>query len=686
MFEQLYGEDINEPSSEDEDDDADGMMEMFETMVEERKGKRTRYQYSTYLTRIKEYINEKTKYSSLKDCPAKRVLKFVTSQCFKKDGTLKSPSTPEGFRSAILHYFEEEGLPTPIAYTEGLSKFLKGYSNKIADKIQCGEYKAKEGKDAFTAATFTKLSELAVADGNLNGQLFLILQWNLTIRAEQVETCNYQHISWAGDCLKIGIMKEKQRAAGVTKGNTHEMHVYSNPLCPFIDAFLSLGVKILSTPLLGVDKKVFDVKNIHDKYTKWLQSILTKINPEEAMRLGYEKNSSDFGTHSLRKGSISHSASSPGVCSIIAGILRGGWSLGGDLNRYIKPMITGDQNVGRVLCGLPPHLVEFSMLPARFQPNMFTIIKMSDIIPCYELYPSTFLPCLEFLLAAVVYHHDWLKESLPKEHDLFKSTYWTERKVLGLRPFLIEPSCMHCPVRRMNATGISPETSVLYELRYGNKQQQHQAQVPRTTNAFQTGYNPAFVGSSVSSGSASASDVNAISPTEQRVLALLDRIEQALPGVLANHGVEARNVIAATNINTTEFKLPTPLNESDWPMHCDILTLHNLWHGGNKEAKLPPYKTVKTFKLKGWSIAVGKAVSQATLVMNHLDLRLEMGLVAYLHCQDQAKKNSEQIKAYNSLCEDIHKSVHKSSTEWLRANLVRLNYTTVCEGYVRGKI
>ena len=85
------------------------------------------------------------------------VLNFISKDSLKEDGSLKSASTPEAYRSALLHYFQSQNLPVPHNYKVVLNNFVKGHKANVATARQDGTMKATEGKDAIDFSTYKEL-------------------------------------------------------------------------------------------------------------------------------------------------------------------------------------------------------------------------------------------------------------------------------------------------------------------------------------------------------------------------------------------------------------------------------------------------------------------------------------------------------------------------------------------------
>jgi hypothetical protein len=160
---------------------------------------------------------------------------------------------------------------------------------------------------------------------------------------------------------------------------------------------------------------------------------------------------SDHGSHSNRKGSSTYCSSFPGGPSAIQIFLRAGWSLGKVVERYIKQGDGGgDQFVGRVACGLPLMDAEFAMLPPHFTSDHGLVdADWNIIIDGFDDYPDGFKVAIPFVVASVVYHREYLIQTLPSNHLLFRSRLWTQNYHVRLAPFVV------CGIFRCSHTGLA---------------------------------------------------------------------------------------------------------------------------------------------------------------------------------------------------------------------------------------
>ena len=75
---------------------------------------------------------------------------------------------------------------------------------------------------------------------------FLILEWNLMARSENVMDAHILHVHWEDDCLVFRFVKSKGDQIG--RNRDQEWHVYANPHNPAICPVLALACYIFSNP------------------------------------------------------------------------------------------------------------------------------------------------------------------------------------------------------------------------------------------------------------------------------------------------------------------------------------------------------------------------------------------------------------------------------------------------------
>lgn len=164
----------------------------------------------------------------------------------------------------------------------------------------------------------------------------------------------------------------------------------------------------------------------YDRYTKTFNALLSD-DPEvvaELQRRGLKPD--DLGSHSARKGATTFASSGSTACPPQAAInLRGGWSMPGVQSTYVRYEAAGDQFCGRTLAGLPNDRPEFAILPPHFEHN-----QEANLAECFPGAPASLFRVLEFALASVVFHRQYLRDILPAKHRLFQTPLFTRPVVL----------------------------------------------------------------------------------------------------------------------------------------------------------------------------------------------------------------------------------------------------------------
>ena len=171
-------------------------------------------------------------------------------------------------------------------------------------------------------------------------------------------------MEWSEDalCVYFSHMKNDQTA----DQPRDPRHVYANPLMPEICPILSLGIYWLCYSFDPSSNRLFPGANQYDRFRKLLSRCLgIKEIAHELERRSIDPH--NIGTHSLRKGSATYTASGSTSCPSSTAIhLRAGWALGGVQDTYMRYESAGDMFVGRTVSGLPSDRPEFDILPPRF--------------------------------------------------------------------------------------------------------------------------------------------------------------------------------------------------------------------------------------------------------------------------------------------------------------------------------
>ena len=162
----------------------------------------------------------------------------------------------------------------------------------------------------------------------------------------------------------IGKTKTDQEG---TKIIDHLWHFYSNTEYPEMFPFLSMACNLIcDTTIINGQFYLFEGLGKYERFnrifleivghTKYRHRFISFVIPPE-----------DFGTHSIRKGSVTFVATGCTTCPPIASIfLRANWEMSGVMNRYIKYKSASDQFRGKFVSGRSRMSTEFAIIPAYF--------------------------------------------------------------------------------------------------------------------------------------------------------------------------------------------------------------------------------------------------------------------------------------------------------------------------------
>jgi len=595
----------------------------FDATVAASKSDKTRAIYNRMIKRLQKGLNV-AEDASVESLCENEVLNFISSDSVKEDGTLKSASTPEAYRSALLHHFRSRNLPVPHNYEVVLNNFVKGHKANVASARLDGTMKATEGKDAIDFRTYKELSRRAWSTKSVDDALFFVLAWNMSCRATSANSVNLSHIQWREDCLFLTIPKSKTTQRGAQRGVDHAFSVYANPFEPSICCVLALGVKVLCTTMVREGGCIFG-NTQKDTFADWLRT-------QENLDCAYSVDPShpDIGIHSLRKGSLTWCMAFPGAVSVISALLRAGYTLGGVLPKYIALAIAGDQNVSRLLCGLPYNSEDYAALPPRFKVDVAE--EWGELVNDWNEYPKSFQRVIPFLLASVVFHAQWLKATLPREHPLFRTRFWSHGTHERLADKVLPPTRMRCTETGMEATGVSQLTVVLNAVK---DQSTASAVVPDYTSRF-----------------------DAVNQRLDRLTSLVEL-----------------SVMSATASTAATASAPPPLRlrqaatkDFVWPKDVTLREMHTLWHEGTPTMENLSSVAAKV-RLKN------KNLSQAKTLIAAMDLVLP---VNYLNMSYTAKDEAFRMGA-KELCRKMVESGHKASPETLLSKVIKNKYPSIYE-------
>ena len=203
-----------------------------------------------------------------------------------------------------------------------LPLYKKGSARKGAKERQKLGLRMNEGRDPIPLAAYVHLAEILCKSDkpeHIAAHLFLLLDWNLISRAETVVESNIELVGMWSDALRFEIGPTKTDPQG-KKNLDHPFHVYSVPENPAICPVLAMAKHLVNRPqILRGNCALFEGTSQYNHYNNILRSIVQSPQHRQSF-IDRGLNPQYFGTHSMRKGAVTHTAcgitSSPPIASI----------------------------------------------------------------------------------------------------------------------------------------------------------------------------------------------------------------------------------------------------------------------------------------------------------------------------------------------------------------------------------
>jgi len=413
----------------------------------------------------------------------KRVTKRTSPEASTVDdsATIRlSPSSYDAACSALSHLFTESGISkeenesTKELWTK-LGAYKKGTRRLgVKEKDKMG-LSTDEGKKPLPFTAYKYLAKVLFESSkaeHVAAHTFLIIEWNLISRAEFVVNSKIDSIRCHGDAILFCMGKTKTDQEG-TKNIDHPWHVYANNECAYICPVLALARHLITNPKILVGNcPLFEGSGQYDRYNHILNEIVSS-DEHRNMFVALGMPPQHFGTHSIRKGAVTHistgTTSNPPIASIC---LRANWAMPGVMNRYIKHENAGDQFVGKCVSGRSRLSKEFAASQAYFDFSLLTRAEKErneKVIDCWiqsrmpeaarsnEKVFALFKMCV----ASLAYHRHFLEENLHSRSNVRVSVFYLEQIPL------VEHVTIAYPWNKTSdtpeVTGIPPDVLIMAE-------------------------------------------------------------------------------------------------------------------------------------------------------------------------------------------------------------------------------
>jgi len=330
-----------------------------------------------------------------------------------------------------------------------------------------------EGKKPLPIAAYKELARILFESEkpeHVAAHAFLILAWNLIARAEFVVDVKIDAIYFQNDAIMIDMGKTKTDQDG-TKNIDHPWHLYANNHCPYICPVLAVARHLINNPIiLSGQYDLFEGTGQYDRLNKILVDVVYQSEHRDRFAaLGIP--AEDFGTHSMRKGAVTHISTGTTSCPPIASIcLRANWALPGVTGRYIKYENAGDQFVGRCVSGLPRLTMDFAASPAYFDFSSMNRTEreqserqingwIKDRMPEEAKSNDKILSLFKMCVASIGYHRQFLEENLHSQSSIRSSIFMLE--TIPLLDHVTVKYPWNSTVDTPDFTGIPPDILIL---------------------------------------------------------------------------------------------------------------------------------------------------------------------------------------------------------------------------------
>lgn len=222
-------------------------------------------------------------------------------------GKLMAVSTMNTIGSAINYLYRVHGIQHTMdpRLKAAIKDFMAGHRRMVATAKGNGELPLFEGKRAISFSGYHKLAKYSLEKqtsrlGSFYSHLFIVLSWNLFARSHSIASLMFNHIEWKEDSLLITLPRHKGDQEGI---KVYPVHVYANPLSPFICPILALAIHVFCTQSHTTNGSQQNWKlfaggsSVQHKFSNWLQELL-QSNIFTDGELGALK--TELGTHSFR--------------------------------------------------------------------------------------------------------------------------------------------------------------------------------------------------------------------------------------------------------------------------------------------------------------------------------------------------------------------------------------------------
>ena len=242
-----------------------------------------------------------------------------------------------------------------------LLNFFQGINKQNQTWVQANGID-DEAKVAIPFYCYEALAKSMLRRGEIKEWAYLVIQWNMMGRKCNVGDIHFNFVRWSEDMMTILFTHTKTQ--GGKRKDTTKFHCSTNSEAPHICPVTAVALLMMESTHEG--KKLFESTAAAAAYTKAFDKCLEDPLVIAALRKAGVR-PEDVASHSIRKSAATYAAGgTTAPPAAFAILLRGGWSLGDVLMRYIKMAEDQDRLLAHILAGRDIFNKTFTMLPPHF--------------------------------------------------------------------------------------------------------------------------------------------------------------------------------------------------------------------------------------------------------------------------------------------------------------------------------
>jgi hypothetical protein len=354
-----------------------------------------------------------------------------------------APSTISHIFSAFRDLYNVHGDAIPNSLDTFFSNTYRKYVLFISQQKLDGLYPDTINSAGFSVSIFEAICDKLAAywtsgRGACNAtvrylRLFFIFCFVLLGRGERVGRLRYQWMSWSDDSMLVKIPTTKSDQSGAL---SYFKRVYANALNPSVCPILALAIEVFSRDSTVTDR-VFPGVNHDVNHANSFRKFLNKTFGTSVLGIATCR----ITNHSAKRSGIM-AVSDAEVIQWHNAELRADHKCGVTSNYQTSPAPQQDGIMGRILSCLPFGEAQFNIPPPHFDAKDIAHIALSGIVPQFESYESDFKMVIPFLFASLIFHWNWIEDSIPQNHPIHTSKFavlhnrqvpFLQSKVLGGR-------------------------------------------------------------------------------------------------------------------------------------------------------------------------------------------------------------------------------------------------------------